>query len=105
MPTDLVRGLKAHGTSPAKTKLFGRFPLLFGRKNFPGQPWLDGGGLGGGDASRRASRDMKKHPVDGEGTPVRRQGMIRDGLSWYFAAVNRDNRSLCRLRLRRNGVV
>jgi crotonobetainyl-CoA:carnitine CoA-transferase CaiB-like acyl-CoA transferase len=48
---------------------------------------------------------MKKHPVDGEGTPVRRQGMIRDGLSWYFAAVNRDKRSLCRLRLRRNGVV
>src|SRR5207247_5939268 len=26
---------------------------------------LDGGGLGGGDASRGASRDMKKHPVDG----------------------------------------
>src|SRR5437764_6549749 len=26
------------GTSPAKTKLFGRFPLLFGRKIFPGQP-------------------------------------------------------------------
>jgi very-short-patch-repair endonuclease len=26
---------------------------------------LDGGGLGGGDASRRASREMKKHPVDG----------------------------------------
>jgi very-short-patch-repair endonuclease len=26
---------------------------------------LDGGGLGGGDVSRRKSRDMKKHPVDG----------------------------------------
>src|SRR5207245_7182720 len=26
---------------------------------------LDGGGLGGGDMSRRASRDMKKHPADG----------------------------------------
>ena len=26
---------------------------------------LDGGGLGGGDAFRRTSRDMKKHPVDG----------------------------------------
>jgi hypothetical protein len=38
MPTDLVRGLKAHGTSPAKTKLFGRFPFLFGRKSFPGRP-------------------------------------------------------------------
>jgi len=25
----------------------------------------DGGGLGGGDVSRRTSRDMKKHPVDG----------------------------------------
>ena len=26
---------------------------------------LDGGGLGGGDVSRRKIRDMKKHPVDG----------------------------------------
>jgi len=26
---------------------------------------VDGGGLGGGDVSRRKSRDMKKHPVDG----------------------------------------
>jgi Protein of unknown function (DUF559) len=26
---------------------------------------LDGGGLGGGVVSRRKSRDMKKHPVDG----------------------------------------
>ena len=26
---------------------------------------LDGGGLGGGDVSRRKNRDMKKHPVDG----------------------------------------
>ena len=37
MPTDLVRGLKAHGTSPAKTKLFRRFPLLLGCKIFPGE--------------------------------------------------------------------
>jgi hypothetical protein len=60
---------------------------------------------------------MKRHPVDGDGNPVRRQGMIRDGLSWYFAAFNRNKRSLLRLRrgggytpeeiarLRRNGVV
>ena len=66
MPTDQVRGLKAHGpspakgilgcvwivgdngfsqpdscgTSPAKAKLFGRFPLLFGRKIFPDSPAL-----------------------------------------------------------------
>jgi crotonobetainyl-CoA:carnitine CoA-transferase CaiB-like acyl-CoA transferase len=25
---------------------------------------------------------------------VRRQGAIRDGLSWYFAAFNRNKRSL-----------
>jgi very-short-patch-repair endonuclease len=38
---------------------------------------LDGGGLGGGDASRRKSRDMKKHPVDGAGARARtlRQNM------------------------------
>jgi crotonobetainyl-CoA:carnitine CoA-transferase CaiB-like acyl-CoA transferase len=28
------------------------------------------------------------------GDPVRRQGAIRDGLSWYFAAFNRNKRSL-----------
>ncbi|MGC2200222.1 MAG: CoA transferase, partial [Stellaceae bacterium] len=30
----------------------------------------------------------------GEGDPVRRQGIVRDGLSWYFAGVNRNKRSL-----------
>ncbi|HZU88567.1 MAG TPA: CoA transferase [Stellaceae bacterium] len=29
-----------------------------------------------------------------QGDPVRRQGAIRDGLSWYFAAFNRNKRSL-----------
>jgi crotonobetainyl-CoA:carnitine CoA-transferase CaiB-like acyl-CoA transferase len=29
-----------------------------------------------------------------EGDPVRRQGVIRDGLSWYFAGFNRNKRSL-----------
>ena len=43
MPTELVRGLKAHGTSPAKTKSAGRFALLSGRKIFPGQPWAKAG--------------------------------------------------------------
>jgi hypothetical protein len=44
------------GTSPAKTKLFGRFPLLFGRKIFPGQPCASGGGLGWGlSAAKRVS--------------------------------------------------
>jgi very-short-patch-repair endonuclease len=32
----------------------------------------DGGGLGGGDASRGTGRDMKKHPVDGAGARVHR---------------------------------
>ncbi len=30
----------------------------------------------------------------GSGDPVRRQGAVRDGLSWYFAAFNRNKRSL-----------
>src|SRR6516162_6876851 len=30
----------------------------------------------------------------GVGDPVRRQGVMRDGLSWYFAAFNRNKRSL-----------
>ncbi|HEX3995529.1 MAG TPA: CoA transferase, partial [Acetobacteraceae bacterium] len=29
-----------------------------------------------------------------EGDSVRRQGAIRDGLSWYFAQYNRNKRSL-----------
>lgn len=28
------------------------------------------------------------------GDPVRRQGVVRDGLSWYFAAFNRNKRSI-----------
>src|SRR6266446_3163951 len=31
----------------------------------------EGGGLGGGDASRRTVRDMKEHPVDGAHTRAR----------------------------------
>jgi hypothetical protein len=38
MPTELVRGLKAHGTSPAKAESAGRFATLSDRKIFPGQP-------------------------------------------------------------------
>jgi hypothetical protein len=38
MPTDLVRGLKAHGTCPAKTKL-GALLSVWGREMFPGQPY------------------------------------------------------------------
>ncbi|MEI2417420.1 CoA transferase [Orrella sp. JC864] len=30
----------------------------------------------------------------GEGDPVRRQGVVRDGLSWYFANYNRNKRSV-----------
>src|ERR1700684_1617980 len=36
-----------------------------------------------------------------EGDPIRAQGAQRDGLSWYFAAFNRNKRSL-RLALRQN---
>jgi crotonobetainyl-CoA:carnitine CoA-transferase CaiB-like acyl-CoA transferase len=37
-----------------------------------------------------------------EGDPVRRQGAVREGLSWYFAAFNRNKRSVV-LDLRRPG--
>src|SRR5262249_33850470 len=30
----------------------------------------------------------------GQGDPLRGQGVIKDGLSWYFAAFNRNKRSL-----------
>ncbi len=30
----------------------------------------------------------------GDGDPVRQQGVIRDGLSWYFASYNRNKRSI-----------
>jgi crotonobetainyl-CoA:carnitine CoA-transferase CaiB-like acyl-CoA transferase len=38
--------------------------------------------------------DVVKIETPGEGDPVRRQGAIRDGLSWYFGAFNRNKRSL-----------
>src|SRR5262249_19171175 len=38
MPTDQVRGLKAHGTRPAKTKLGARCSPLRRCDIFPGQP-------------------------------------------------------------------
>ena len=34
--------------------------------------------------------EVIKSETPGEGDPVRRQGAIRDGLSWYFAAFNRN---------------
>ncbi|WP_428486331.1 CoA transferase [Rhodopila sp.] len=37
--------------------------------------------------------------IDPEGDPVRRQGAIKNGLSWYFAQFNRNKRSI-RLDLR-----
>ena len=43
--------------------------------------------------------EVIKIETPGEGDPVRRQGVIRDGLSWYFAGFNRNKRSL-RLNLR-----
>ncbi len=38
--------------------------------------------------------DIIKVETPGEGDPVRHQGVIRDGLSWYFAAYNRNKRSI-----------
>ena len=38
--------------------------------------------------------EIIKVEAPGEGDPVRRQGAIRDGLSWYFAAYNRNKRSI-----------
>ena len=38
--------------------------------------------------------EIVKVETPGAGDPVRRQGAIRDGLSWYFAAFNRNKRSL-----------
>ena len=38
--------------------------------------------------------DVIKIETPGEGDPVRRQGVVRYGLSWYFAGFNRDKRSL-----------
>jgi crotonobetainyl-CoA:carnitine CoA-transferase CaiB-like acyl-CoA transferase len=38
--------------------------------------------------------EVIKIETPGEGDPVRRQGVIRDGLSWYFAGFNRNKRSM-----------
>ena len=38
--------------------------------------------------------EVIKIETPGEGDPLRRQGVIRDGLSWYFAAFNRNKRSV-----------
>jgi CoA:oxalate CoA-transferase len=38
--------------------------------------------------------DVVKIEPPGSGDPVREQGAIRDGLSWYFAQFNRNKRSL-----------
>ncbi len=38
--------------------------------------------------------DVVKIETPGRGDPVRRQGAGREGLSWYFAAFNRNKRSL-----------
>jgi crotonobetainyl-CoA:carnitine CoA-transferase CaiB-like acyl-CoA transferase len=44
--------------------------------------------------------EVIKIEMPGEGDPVRRQGVIRHGLNWYFAGFNRNKRSLT-LNLRR----
>jgi len=38
--------------------------------------------------------DVIKVETPGEGDPVRNQGVVRDGLSWYFANYNRNKRSI-----------
>src|SRR6516164_10716629 len=46
------------------------------------------------DAARRYGCGRDQIETPGEGDPVRRQGVVRYGLSWYFAGFNRDKRSL-----------
>jgi crotonobetainyl-CoA:carnitine CoA-transferase CaiB-like acyl-CoA transferase len=38
--------------------------------------------------------EVIKVEMPGQGDPLRGQGVIRDGLSWYFAAFNRNKKSL-----------
>lgn len=38
--------------------------------------------------------DVVKVETPGQGDPLRGQGVVRDGLSWYFAAFNRNKKSL-----------
>src|SRR2546430_2676727 len=38
--------------------------------------------------------EVIKVETPGQGDPLRGQGVIKDGLSWYFAAFNRNKRSL-----------
>lgn len=38
--------------------------------------------------------EIVKVETPGQGDPLRGQGVIRDGLSWYFAAFNRNKKSL-----------
>jgi crotonobetainyl-CoA:carnitine CoA-transferase CaiB-like acyl-CoA transferase len=38
--------------------------------------------------------EVVKIETPGQGDPLRGQGVIRDGLSWYFAAFNRNKKSL-----------
>jgi CoA:oxalate CoA-transferase len=38
--------------------------------------------------------EVVKIETPGQGDPLRSQGVIRDGLSWYFAAFNRNKKSL-----------
>jgi crotonobetainyl-CoA:carnitine CoA-transferase CaiB-like acyl-CoA transferase len=38
--------------------------------------------------------EVIKVETPGQGDPLRQQGVMRDGLSWYFAAFNRNKRSL-----------
>src|SRR5437763_7411231 len=45
--------------------------------------------------------EVIKVETPGAGDPLRGQGAIRDGLSWYFAGLNRNKRSLT-LNLRSN---
>ena len=45
--------------------------------------------------------EVVKIETPGQGDPLRGQGVIRDGLSWYFAAFNRNKKSLT-LNLRRD---
>src|SRR5262249_23164989 len=76
------------------------------RQLLPGRPSLPLSGLRVVDLTRILASpfcsmmlgdmgaEVIKVETPSEGDPVRRQGAVRDGLSWYFAGFNRNKRSL-----------
>src|ERR1700751_4972824 len=76
MPTELVCGLKAHGTTPAKTKSAGRLARVSGRKIFPGQPCRGPEVAGSCRVSRHRlkARESRGRLVEGQSAGAARSG-------------------------------